>query len=65
MKFGDLELGVLRTWCFIGQNFLFYLPGDIYANPTPVIATNAKALNQIAIGYGYFVFLSTTTLIEF
>lgn len=50
MKFGDLELDVLWTWCFIGQNFLFYLPGEIYANPTFVTTAYAKVLNWFVIG---------------
>lgn len=50
LKFGDLELDVLWTWCFIGQNFLFYLPGEIYANPTFVTTAYAKVLNWFVIG---------------
>lgn len=65
MRLGGLELGVLWTWCFIGLNFLFYLPGEIHANPTFVMARYAEVLNWFVIGYCYFVFLFTTTLIEF
>jgi len=61
LKFGDLELGVQWAWCFIGQNFLFYLSGITYASPTFVIATYARVLDWFVIGYCYFVFWFTTS----